>query len=322
MENETGYRARFRFHLLKPLNIREEKHRFSVAGRDVDLTPRTPGELICESQRLVANCRGFTSEAEARSFATRLKAAVAISSVATRLGVDAGVDQATSQFSQSIVTRARDELGLVFRPDIHGIDAFLDGPNLRFPFISATGTVSVAPDPFLSDLDGLLETADKASKTTRDVVLLLNHALMRPEPVAQIVFAFSAVEMLGQQETWSDYQRTLLDELADKASKSGIGTEEERLEVADSIRRGTQKIGLRQGVVRLLDSLELGHLRKRWDELYGERSTLVHGLAPEPGARYDEFAHRTINLCGQILLRVIAKDVPMAERHVDRFYSL
>ncbi|MGF1630201.1 MAG: hypothetical protein ACFCUT_12085 [Kiloniellaceae bacterium] len=322
MDNEIGFRTRFRFHLLKPLNIKEEKYRFGAAGRDIDLSPRTPGTPICESQWLVANCRGFDSEAEARSFATKLKAAVAISSVATRLGVNVGSDQATSRFSQSIKKKALEERGHIYRDDIHGIDVFLDDPNLRFPFVSGTGTVRAAPDPFLSDIDDLLETADKASKTTTDVVLLLNYALMRPEPVAQIVFAFSAVEMLGQQERWSASQREILNELAERALKSEVGTEEERLEVADGIRRGTQKIGLRQGVMRLLDSLQLGQLRKGWDELYSERSTLIHGLAPEPGARYDELASRTISLCGQILLKVIAKDVPMADRHVDLYYAL
>lgn len=74
--------------------------------------------------------------------------------------------------------------------------------------------------------------------------------------------------------------------------------------------------------MRLLDSLELGHLRNRWDELYQDRSALIHGVAPEPGARYDELAHKTVSLCGQILLRAIAKEVPIVERHAEQFYAL
>jgi len=293
----------------------------SAGGRDINLSSRTPETPICESQWLVANSRGFESEVEAKSFAVKLKAAAEISSVATRLGIDTGVDRATSQFAQSIKDKVREEHGIIYRNDIHGIDVFPDDPNLRFPFFSGTGIVRMQPDPFLSDINEFLEITENSSNTTKDAALLLNYALMRPEPVAQIVYAFSAVEMLGQQD-WSDAQRALLEKLADKAQRLGIGTDQERLEVAEAIRRGTHRCGLRQGVMRLLGSLGLNHLRAKWDALYGERSTLIHGLAPVPGANYDDLARRTVSLCGQILLKVIAMDVPNADRHVDRFYEL
>lgn len=178
---------------------------------------------------------------------------------------------------------------------------------------------------FLPDLDHLYPVAAGASQRARDIVLLLNYALMRPEPVAQIVFAVSAVEMLGQDGKWSDSQRRLLDELADSAEKGEAGTaedREERREVAEAIRRGTHKLSLRQGVLRLLTSLGLGHLKREWDQLYNERSTLVHGLAPKPGADYADLASRTVSLCGQILLKEIAREVQGADKHVDRFYEV
>ena len=73
--------------------------------------------------------------------------------------------------------------------------------------------------------------------------------------------------------------------------------------------------------MRLLDHLGLSHLKKEWDELYGERSTLVHGLAPKPGADYTGLATRTVSLCGQILLKVISKEITTANSHVDKFYK-
>jgi hypothetical protein len=78
---------------------------------------------------------------------------------------------------------------------------------------------------------------------------------------------------------------------------------------------------LRQGVFRLLDRLGLQHLKKSWDDLYAERSTLVHGLAPQPGADYGDLAHRTVSLCGQILLKAAAAEIPQADRHVTRMYA-
>jgi hypothetical protein len=82
------------------------------------------------------------------------------------------------------------------------------------------------------------------------------------------------------------------------------------------------KLSLRQGVLRLLTSLGLNHVKPIWDDLYGKRSTLVHGLAPKPGADYGELAHKTVSLCGQILLKAIATEVRGADNHVANYYEL
>jgi hypothetical protein len=145
--------------------------------------------------------------------------------------------------------------------------------------MSATGTVRAMPDRFLGDLDQLFEASNPVLQNTKDMVLLLNYALLRSEPVAQIVFAFSAVEMLGQQETWSNDQKRIIGELVVAAQNTGIGSVDEREEVIDAINKSLHKLSLRQGVMRLLTSLNLNHLKKNWDKLYQERSSLVHGLA-------------------------------------------
>ena len=57
--------------------------------------------------------------------------------------------------------------------------------------------------------------------------------------------------------------------------------------MADAIRKSLHRLTLRQGVFRLLDRLGLQHLKKGWDDLDNERSTLVHGRAPKRGASYE-----------------------------------
>jgi hypothetical protein len=179
------------------------------------------------------------------------------------------------------------------------------------------------PQRFLGGCETLLQRAPmRMAQDTRDVVLLLNYALMRPEPVARIVFAVSAVETLGQREKWTAAQSCLIGELASAARSSAAGSADERAEVADAIERGLHGLSLRQGVRRLLESLELASLKKPWDALYKERSALVHGLAPRPGADYHSLAERTVNSCGCILLKYVAREVPSADAHVDGCYPL
>jgi hypothetical protein len=275
------YRARLRFRLQKKLNVDAAERRLEVAGRELVLSSPKPDTPIRDSEWLGMNARGFPSEEDARQFGHRLRAAVEVSSVATRLGVDAGRDLPTSALGGGVRESIARETGIQVRNNIHGLDVFADDPNTRIIDFQATGSVLAGADEFLNGLSELYEVAASTSQRVVDVVLLLNFALMRPEPVAQIVFAVSAVEMLGQTEGWSADQKCLLRELAQAAEESSTGTMAERREVAEAIEKSLHRLTLRQGVFRLLDSLGLPHLKKPWDALYAERSTLVHGLAPK-----------------------------------------
>ena len=316
------YRTRLRFRLLKKLNITEAEYRFEIAGHEVVLSAPTPGQAIQDSEWLVMNTRGFGGEAEAVDFGHRLRAAIELSSVATRLGVDAGRDLPTSALASFVKDAIEKKTGALIRDNIHGVDVFVDDPNVTIFGISGTDTVLANHEPFLPLLGELYTVATSTSEQAKDVILLLDYALLRPEPVAQIVFAFSAVETLGQDETWTVEQKSLLKELTKQVASSSIGSDAERSEVMDALRKGLHRLSLRQGVLRLLDRLGLAHLKPQWDELYSERSTLVHGLAPRPGADYSALAHKTVSLCGRILLTATAFEVPAVGRYIDLFYGL
>lgn len=322
MKTTDTFRVRFRFRVQKKLSLEQTKRRLTVAGREVILSPQMPDTNIADSEWLVMNARGFESVHDAEEFAQKLKASTEFSSAITRLGTNAGVDKPTSGFGKVVKDKFREEHGVLLRDNVHGIDVFPDDPNTRIAIISATGTVRSAPDPFLSDIDELYGLVDNASPRARDIILLMNYALTRTDPVAMIVIAVSAVEMLGQHEKWSAAQVQLIADTADAAEKSSTGTAQERGEVAEAIRRGIQKLSLRQGVLRLLKSLELGHLKRKWDDLYSERSTLVHGLAPQPGVDYGDLGFRTMSLCGRILLTEVAREVSGANKHLEKFYPV
>ncbi len=321
MGSSDRYRVRFRFRLEKKLNIVEKEYRFDVQNRLVILSSPLPDVDISDSEWLVMNVRGFDCQEKADAFARSLKSACEVSSVAARLGIDSGTDLPTSGFGQVVKDQVREQSGLILRDNVHGLDVFIDDPNVRIAHFSATATVRASPDRFLGGLDELFEPFEKASQRTKEIVLLLNYALLRPEPVAQIVFAFSAVEMLGQDADWSSDQRRMLNELAASASNMKIGSVTEREEIATAIGKSLYRLSLRQGVMRLLTSLNLPHLKPTWDNLYSERSSLIHGLAPKPGIDYSQLAYRAVSLCGQILLTAIAREVPGVNKHVHMLYE-
>lgn len=122
MGDKTGYRARFRFRVLKKLNIKDPERTVDIAGRTIRITARYKKSPICDSEWLVADARGFDTEGDARRFATNLKTAVDISSVASRLGVDTGINRATAGFGSwvkeknSCVAAVSCDLGFSPRP--------------------------------------------------------------------------------------------------------------------------------------------------------------------------------------------------------------
>jgi hypothetical protein len=317
-----SYRCRLRFRVLKKLGIQANEFRFRVAGYDVVLSAQTPDQLIAEADWLVMNTREFATESEARLFGHRLKLSLDLAAAHCRFGVDTGIDVPTSALFDAFRNTLREQTGALIRDNIHGIDVFADDSDVGFLNFSATATVSAPPEPLLSDVAALHSLVDSASQEVKDIAVLLNYSLMRPEPVAQIVFSVSAVEMLGQSLGWSDDQKLLLNELAEQALTSHICSLDERREVAEAIQKGIHRISLRQGVFRLLGELGLPHLKKEWDKLYSERSALVHCLAPKPGANYSDLASRTVTLCGQILLRAIAREFNMAGERAETFYPL
>lgn len=320
MVNSDTYRARIRFRTAKKLQVIENDYSFTVAGRNALLQPQNDKVAIQDSEWLVVNTRGFADEAAARVFGRNLRTSLHLASAVTRLGLDPGIDLPTSSLSDQIKKNITDKTGAKYRDNVHGLDIFIDDPNVRIFSIQATGTVRENPEPFLSLAATLHDAAEGLSKEARDVILLLNYALMRPEPVAQIIFCISAVEMLGQKEQWSDTQKLILKTSAKYALSLQIGSKEERQAVSDAIVRGVHPVSLRQGVFRLLDRLGIGTLRKPWNKIYEERSRLVHSLAPVPGERYDDLAWRTMNLCGRILLTRVAEEVPSVSKFIDTYY--
>lgn len=314
------YRVRLRFRLQKMLNLDVHEHRLQIEDREVVLSAPLPDEKIKDSEWLIMNTRGLPSEEEAWRFGRKLKVALEVSAIAARVGIDTGQDLPTTTLSGVFREVVTEKSGTLVRDNIHGLDVFLDDPNTRIFSMSLMGVVRTSPDPFLTDLNELVASGTAPSERIEDVILLLNYALMRPEPVAQIVFAVSAVESLGQDETWSPDQRQLLGNLAIMAEQSPTGTDAERKEVADTIRKGMHRISLRQGVFRLLERLGLANLKRAWDDLYSERSTLVHGVAPKPGEKYADLAYRTVSLCGKIILKAVAAEIPLADRHVAKRY--
>jgi hypothetical protein len=292
-----------------------------MAGKEVTLLSQNKGESLNKATWIFLRATGFSSEEEARQFGNRLRSVVQLSALSLLLGVDVGDDKPTATVDE----QAARSMGLIKEhersaPNVHGLMILPDDEKTRFPVVNIEVKRTVDVGPLLSALkESGEENGNIEFGRATDGVRVLNLALMTSEPLAQMVLAFSAVEELGQNEKWSDAQRALIEQLAKAVEASTEANEAERAEVAEAIRTSLFRIGLRQGVKRVLSSVGLDDLLKEWDRLYRIRSGLFHGTARPSDIEIKNAARETVILCGRIILAMVAKQgvrVPsIAETH-------
>lgn len=303
MAHSVGYRVRLRVRLAKPLNTGDISRTVFVAGRDVVVTSLEKDQPLKQSQWIVLAARGFFTEDQAQSFGDQLRAIVELAGLCSRIGADVGQDKPTASINEDWA-RSVDWLQPEERiaPNIHGLAVLPDDEKTRIPLIKAEGTVLADPTQFLGALMEIGPDLPNEFSIVEHGVRSLNLAILSQEALSRMAIAISAVEALGQSETWTPAQKSLLNELAARAESSADLSEPDRQEVADALRRGVQRLGLRQGVMRVLNSLGLHHLRKEWDRIYQNRSGMFHGTLKLRNDEIGQLALDAETLCGRIVL--------------------
>lgn len=275
-----------------------------IADREVTIRSQKDGQPLNEAYWLIFGAKGFKTEEEAREFGNQLRQIVEIAALCTRLGVNVGDDRSGAWMSREFAL----SMGLIqpherMMPNVHGLMVLPDDDLSRFLTVEGHGKVMHEPAQLVTSLNELGRQVPVQVSAAAAGVRVLNLALMASAPLAQIVLALSAVEELGQGESWSEGQKALLEELADQVTRDA-DNDAERREVADALRRSLHRIGLRQGVMRVLARLELDHLRKEWDSIYKRRSGIFHGTARLTENEISELAQASIDLCTKIVLAV------------------
>jgi hypothetical protein len=316
----SGFTARLRFRVSKRLEIPASKQDVEFGPYKVILSAKNKDQPIRESEWLVLHVKALSTEEEARKVGEKLKIAVALSSARARLGVDVGNDKPTSIFGDFVVHTIRDEFNVELRANVHGLDVYSEDSPVLIPNINIDASVSANPESFLNGIWRFFNEEWPITPQLQEAVILLNAALVNPEPLAQIVLAVSAVEMMGQDEEWSTSQKQLLKELANQARTSSIVTTTEGDEVAIAIQRGMHRIGLRQGVLRVLRRIGMPELKKEWDDIYGRRSSVVHALDSVDRRELSELAQRAMTFCGLVIFKSLIKEKLSEDGWVNEFY--
>lgn len=307
-----GYKARLRVRIGNALTTDETRLIVTLGGRRVAISGEDRKKPLREAKWVIFTVKGFRRKSAAQAYGERLRNIVELAGLSVRNGVDIGNDKPSSWIDEEWARG----IGLIrpsekIFPNVHGLHIVPNSKHVKFPSFHAEGIVTSSPKQLIESLIALDASLNLQSVKTGNGVRLLNIAIMTQQPVAKMVLAISAIEELGQTENWTIGQRSCLNHLAQeiKAGKlAGHLAQPDREEVADALLKSVHRLGLRQGVVRILRELGLGGLIKDWDRLYGLRSGIVHGTAKLSEAEQSEIANQVVSLCGRILITILENE--------------
>ncbi len=320
MNGQQTFRARLRVRLGKALSSDDFVLVAKIGGREVEIKSERKDETLRNAKWVEFTTGGFPSKEEAQAFGEQLRTIAGIVGVCTRVGIDVGDDKSTT----SITEEWARSLGIMksekrIHPNIHGLMIHPDDGLSRFPKGGFQGYVTHDPTQIVKAVEGFGLALPQALSTAEIGVRLLNRALMSVEPLTQIVLALSVVEALGQDEKWTENQASILQRLADNLEAGDDGDEEIK-EVAHALRRNVHRISLRQGVLRVLQRLHFGHLKKEWDRLYEMRSGVFHGTQHLDEKETLQLAADCVTLCGKIVIALLKQEGIQVPSVADAHY--
>jgi hypothetical protein len=148
----------------------------------------------------------------------------------------------------------------------------------------------------------------------------MNAAMLSKEPLARLVLAVSAVELLAQQPKWSSRQKAVIKELVATVEGRTDLTEKERVELAKTVRDA--RLGIAEGCRRLLKALDLETLEGSWKAFYGIRSAIFHGRAPAIDQDLASISEDALLLCGRVVVTAVGQQIPSVLDCLDQHYPL
>jgi len=306
------YAIRLRFRTAKGLTSDAKVLQFNV--REHAVTLQSSDDLpLPQGGWLSLKSAGFENEEDAQTFGRQINYALMLASVRNVWGVDTGEGRPTS----ALFPGGAALFGLEgnIRSNVHGLDVYEDLPDTKWFALSAKGHVSADPNPITRDIERFAPLLAPVSAADEPVVYtalrLINEALINPDVSARLVLAIASVEMLSQGERWSESQIASLSRLVELAEQEESLSAIEREEVIDAVSRA-YRMSVRQGMRRLFRRLDLEDMWKNWDKLYGERSSILHGLSYKAPSERSALVMPALMMASKVVLHALEPSIPGA----------
>jgi hypothetical protein len=213
-----------------------------IAGAEPELTfdlPGAPHSLLIRKlphksnhvpgtpETFVLTGGGFQSEVAARECGNRLKRALAVYGVTSRLGVDTGRDNTTSATSQAIKDQYLKQYNVQLRDTIHGLDVYAELPPVQYLEISATGSLQFSAANAASELVKEFQRRTTFSPKLGLALEIYNLTFFEPATKIRFLSLVTVIEVLSNRKHQTKDIRGEIDKYIDLAQNSSLSLEEQ-----------------------------------------------------------------------------------------------
>jgi|WetSurSiteA1Bulk_404760.scaffolds.fasta_scaffold01234_9 hypothetical protein len=258
----------------------ENKLSFTLPNGSI-ATLHCDAEKFSDSTKFVILSGGYSIEAEAIEYASKLKNAVLCFGTKFRLGIDVGKDKTSSCLSQYVKDKIFDEHSVRMIDDVHGITVYSEEHVSSCISMSAVLLVnSRTSDFFTEEICNILSQELKVNSRIQMAMELLTSSYFEASPRARFLTLILAAESILCPEDRSLKVKELIDNLREHTENSDITPEEKQSLLGsldwlykDSITLSLKKMGTNHLQGKIYDGLPAEKFIKK---CYEARSKLVH----------------------------------------------
>jgi hypothetical protein len=265
--------ARLRFKILSRLNW-DDQSRIQLSLQGIpNASIEMSGVAFPFGHWAVAFSRGHASSERARLAGQRLADALVVLGAIDKLGLDLGFSKPTLNFAASVHDAVRRTTGRELRPETHGLMVYEED---SIQIVGSEARLEVLTDParFERQLSHWVDMTVALSERQRHCAALLNDSFYVGRTEAQFILRVSAVEALCGQMELSERYISAVDALQEHLTTMHL--EDDVLATLEGTLRYAKRQSIRQAYLAKFRALDLANEGRRFDELYGLRSKLVH----------------------------------------------
>ena len=305
---ERSYSVRLCVRIGKGLHSVTDVIAVTVAGKAVNIKSRYGGPPS-DTDWIAFEASGFPSETVANDFGRTLQRIIQIAGICTGPSIDVGWDTQRSWMNPDYLRdtghlQHHQSLGR----DIHGLYVYPDDENIVFmPLRPAAGVVRASSDYFVGAIGALSDQRQIStlSDGLQSAIRLLNLAQINSARLARMLLAFAAIESLVHEDKWTTDEQRYLDKIVASVENNGIWLDDRSRERIARAIGSARPTGVTQGVVQLLQNLNLESLEREWKALYSKRSRVMHGDTLLNEADEGEFSKEAIQFATTVILSAI-----------------
>jgi hypothetical protein len=301
-----GFRLRFTAPAGRSIQGADPEMALKIGGVNgkliVKQQPHSPNQHVLAPETFHIVGSEFPSFDEARETGQRLKQALVICSISTRMGADVGHDTVTAGASTAVKDAILETRGVQLRDTVHGLDVYSESPPVLYFGASATGIAALCVRDFEPEISQVFHARKQLSPKVQLAAKIYNLKQFESSTETGFLSLVTAIEVLSERKKLSSAVEAEIEACQDLIRRRSPLSDAEREKLLG--RLGNLKSeGISEACRRLVANHAGESAAEFFKKCYTARSELLHDGKTEEDVT--ELVSQLDELVRQVLLSCI-----------------